>query len=175
MSERVSFDQFIPELVKALRSGEYKQTRGLLHRHEARLLTDVGGSKLVVDDSYCCLGVACVVLMNEFKLPIKADGLDQEGVTGGRYGRSTGHDPTAQSGLLPQSIAEMIGLPSQNDIFVICKGSIGSWVVSSFAEVNDDGKSFEFIADVIEAQPKGWDGTAEWCRSEANRLNDANV
>lgn len=91
--------------VSALRSGEYKQTKGSLH--------DKHG--------FCCLGVAVDVLIDDDWIPDLVNEcytLDGEG------------------GLLSYSTLLKIGLSKNAQEHLAC--------------LNDDGESFEYIADVIE-------------------------
>jgi hypothetical protein len=95
--------------VAALRSGEYKQT------HE--VLQDAGG--------YCCLGVACKVLIPDDQQKRYGDGL--------LVGKMPHHQEHA-----PKWLRQI------NDDF---SKTTGVWLV----RLNDKfGKTFEEIADVIE-------------------------
>jgi hypothetical protein len=109
------------EWVAALRSGEYKQGRRVLHH----------------GDNFCCLGVGC-------DLAIKAGvKLEVSTIPG---------EPTRYGGdrnYTPKEVMEWLGLASKDGVYRIGVGS------SSLASMNDDGKSFSQIADVIELQPKG--------------------
>lgn len=103
--------------VKGLRSGEYKQGKDWLQK----------------GDEYCCLGVACRVLNDEFKVPVETD--------------HNGNIEYAELGPQPH-VMESLGLRGQcgdnfdnNDCLVV---------------LNDrDDYSFEQIADYIEEHKTG--------------------
>lgn len=105
--------------VAALRSGEYKQGRCAL-----RLL----------DDSYCCLGVACDI-----------SGLGEwEHDYDHRIYRVGEHE--AQDSLLPETVRRWLGLRTASGRFS---------PVDALYVRNDKGHSFAEIADLIEAEPPG--------------------
>lgn len=110
--------------VAALRSGEYEQGTGRLHR----------------GDTFCCLGVLC-------DLAIKA------GAPGVEEFRRPTEIVSTYNGLqliLPGSVREWAGLDSCNPILVDESGSESEYhPVSIF---NDNGTTFNEIADLIEAQ-----------------------
>ena len=110
--------------VADLRSGEYKQGQGALHVEET--------------DRFCCLGVLC-------DQAVKA-GVE---VVAGRHESATGEFLTTYDGVwavLPQSVMKWAGLDSTNpDVVPVHK-------TRSLAELNDDGQTFERIADLIEQQ-----------------------
>lgn len=90
------------EWLAALRSGQYKQTKGQLSR----------------ENSFCCLGVLCVISgepWNTYYFP-------------------------------PESIAKSFGLRCENP------GPIGR----DCGSLNDDGKTFAEIADILEANPQDY-------------------
>jgi hypothetical protein len=105
--------------VEALRSGEYKQGKGVLRSKS---------------DEYCCLGVLC-------------DIVDPEGWTtpDSACGRCHFDD---QSTVLPLSIAERVGLgeDQHGKLQRLAGGQ------EYLTECNDDGMTFEVIADIIEEQ-----------------------
>jgi len=117
------------ELVGALRSGRYQQTRN-------RLRTDSG---------YCCLGVACAISgLNEWKLTdrlewtyLEEDNILPERVIEhfGFYNRAG--EPRISSGHWSHGDME-----------------IGGKRFHCLAEANDGGATFEQIADFIE---KNWE------------------
>ena len=114
--------------VKALRSGEYEQTRGQLRKR----------------DSYCCLGVACDLHMKH------VTGMD---VWEKRNGILTAY---RQGQLLPENVRDWLGLSSVSGEFSKPSPMLGQFVkgleeVSSLIILNDSGGSFDNIADIIES------------------------
>lgn len=113
------------KLVAALRSGEYRQGQSVLHNN--------------LDDSFCCLGVACDIYMKE---------------NGGRWLYNedyyNGLEYLNQWKHLPNLVQKWLGFATptgdyyQDDDYL-----------SSLVELNDSGKSFDEIADVIESEPLG--------------------
>jgi len=109
--------------VKALRSGEYKQTQGNL---QAR-----GG--------FCCLGVACDLYAKETGL--------------GRWEKGSRFSPTlfvsglheCDGGLPPEAVYNWFGITMSDEL------EIGNKVRAPEAH-NDNGVSFEAIARAIEEQ-----------------------
>lgn len=112
--------------VAALRSGRFKQGRGCLTKL-------VDGGQLD-----CCLGVACkVAIENGLAVEVKPatfDVLMYEGETG----------------ILPESVASWLGLEKCNGVF----GKVPS-DFQQLTEMNDNGKTFAEIADIIESEPEG--------------------
>lgn len=108
----------------ALRSGEYKQTTEALHK----------------PTGFCCLGVLCDVYQKEMtkqkkkKLETKVN--QSYGYTS--YG---GNDQVP-----PFRVMYWAGLNSQNP--EINDPELGQF--NTLAQINDNGKSFEEIADLIE-------------------------
>ena len=117
--------------VKALRSGNYKQGLGRLHRQGAE------------GDVYCCLGVLC-------ELAIKM-GVDVS--TDSRYG-SREYD--GELCVLPASVrewAEMYSSDGTLDDAVEVELGEDDEMFSALDAYNDDaGATFDQIADVIEKQ-----------------------
>lgn len=109
--------------IRALESGEYKQTKGVLH-------DGVG---------WCCLGVACDVLGIRHA---KADGRYQfDGVTGE----------------LPSRAQGMLGLSHElPEVWRV--NDDDEEILDSLAELNDTGKSFAEIAELLRQQPEDWTG-----------------
>lgn len=109
--------------LEALRSGEYVQGTGLLRTE---------------DDTYCCLGVLCDLAVQdgvvewERSVCLECDGdCDHWHVR-------------AHSGNLPQEVCEWAGLPN-GDPAVNVDGT-----VQYLAELNDNGTTFDRIAELIE-------------------------
>lgn len=110
----------------ALRSGKYSQSKFQLRQDVERW--DADHDKVIAPVGFCCLGVACDVAL-------------KAGVIGGYEG---------QNALLPPAVINWLGLPlgsGGGDTEI--SGGEGSY---SLWELNDDqGYSFEQIADVIDA------------------------
>ena len=125
--------------IKALRSGKYKQGRRLLR---------------TTDDKFCCLGVLCDVM----KIPcweypkINAD--DQSLVY--HFGEKADSKKT-YAGLLPPMAINKAGMKSEDGTF--CSEEERNTFKKKYGAVtlvgmNDSGKTFEEIANVIE---ENWD------------------
>lgn len=104
--------------LEALRSGEYKQTNGTLHR-----LKHFDS----IPERHCCLGVLCDLAVKdglpvEVKARIEYVEYDDESCT------------------LPSRVIKWAGL-TYNDLFIGNK---------RLSEYNDEGASFDQIADLIE-------------------------
>jgi hypothetical protein len=125
--------------IAALRSGEYKQTTGVLARMH---YSSPDGSQL----HHCCLGVLCEVV-----------GLKREptpwNINIHQY--FTGHHeeegwPEAVETTLPDALAKSLGFPQAEH------GTDGDgWLPESrvsLAQLNDDGSTFDEIADLIEQE-----------------------
>jgi len=113
--------------VAALRSGDYKQTTGTLHRR-------TNGR-----DSFCCLGVACVLAVEAGVIPpprpeqAQADTADVI-----EYGE------LGEVAFLPAEVQDWLGMNT-------AIGHLGSGDLA-LTERNDAGDSFGCIADVIETR-----------------------
>jgi hypothetical protein len=97
--------------VKALRSGKYKQARGVLK--------DNAG--------HCCLGVLCTLTPyknNYTRMPVESFGFRE------------------CNKVLPPAVQDLVGMQSNN-------GKI-NLILPELSKLNDDGKSFNEIADIIE-------------------------
>lgn len=114
------------KLVKALRSGIYKQGK-------AALVDD--------NDRFCCLGVACNISVMELDW-VKGESTGRWYIDG-------------ESGELPTSIQEEYGfvdiIGSRRDHSPLL---IGGEYYDSLANANDHGATFKQIADYIEANYK---------------------
>ena len=113
--------------VAALRSGEYEQGRKALRS---------------IDDKFCCLGVACELSREELDLDLYYTRPDPDG------------NPTevlydGSHGALPKKTMKWLGLNFPVGSF--CIGPEGH----NLACLNDDGMTFDQIADVIEYGPNG--------------------
>jgi hypothetical protein len=111
--------------VVALRSGEYEQ----------------GTGQLRMDDQYCCLGVLCDLHSKE------------DNTAGWKPSSSFADDfdyhteQAKEGGLLHPAVRDWAGLDSVDPL--IC---INTSVSENISTLNDGGKTFAEIADLIEAQ-----------------------
>lgn len=106
--------------VDALRSGDYKQTSGALARKN--LTTN--------DFSYCCLGVACEIAGLEKEECVLTDHITYN----------------SAGGSLPREAAEWFGIRGYTNDFGVLPHIDGK----TLSSMNDHGKSFEEIAQLIE-------------------------
>ena len=105
----------------ALRSGEYKRGQGLLVRQYSGCTYE----------SFCCLGVACVV----FGVP--REGMAFEGC----------------ASFLPDSLVDKMGMSNNGDVNsgVFLPGAEKALGFHSLTDANDKGKTFQEIADFLDA------------------------
>lgn len=118
-------------LVAALRSGEYTQTAGVLHRLEAAGNRPAG---------HCCLGVACDLFADELDLR-KVPDLHIEGFGAG---------DDIEYDYLPEVVRTHLGFATASGTF-----DDGDGCSVSLADLNDEGATFSEIADTIESIPNG--------------------
>jgi len=114
--------------VAALRSGKYTQARSYL--------TTASGD--------CCLGVACKLFMAEHPdelWPVLSGG----GII--QYAYANEDEDYRWTVSLPPMVQIWLGLRTEN-------GNYGPMRVEALATDNDDGFTFEEIADIIEAEPE---------------------
>jgi hypothetical protein len=126
MGEAVMKKDIADKWVAALRSGKYRQATGALH--------DNGG--------YCCLGVLC---------DISGAGMwvnDLYQIGDGNTDEFTGLS------YLPEALRIQTGMRSDNGSFRVRPDNdpLGHGFLTSLANLNDDGKSFAEIANVIERE-----------------------
>jgi hypothetical protein len=145
---------FADAWVAALREPDRRQTRGVLHKTDG------------INDSYCCLGVACKILAATFPDKVTAErvgGLVRYGVSGG--GGSSYTLPIGMNNLVDASenwgdtayYGHIEGSrewwenhekwgEEYADLVKMVGGSL-----DSLAALNDNGMPFAAIADFIEA------------------------
>lgn len=117
---------------RELKSGKWKQTKNVLHN--------------VDEDSYCCLGVACKLAIDAGVQLIEEQELDNmDGITMSFY-NGKGLD-------LPQPVQEWLGLCSEVGNIKPAKNE--PLFKATLAYKNDNGSSFEEIANLIESEPEG--------------------
>jgi len=115
----------------ALRSGEYQQTAGTMHRHTA----------IDHPTGHCCLGVACEVYSqaNPGRLS-RYETRDWTKFTASDDPGGGSHD------VLPGIVRDWLGLRTD-------EGEIEGG--NTLTNLNDTGSTFDEIADIIDAEPDG--------------------
>jgi hypothetical protein len=125
------------ELVAALRSGKYIQTKGALHK---------------LDGGMCCLGVACAL---EFALTGESPYPPPVGLS-----QSDGYNYDGQTSHLPFRVMKAFGFRTRGgelagaELLTYDDGDDGPETFTSLAHANDGGLDFDQIADLIE---KHWE------------------
>lgn len=104
-------------LIKALRSGKYKQTRGQLR----------------YDNTFCCLGVACDLWGPEEWRGYNGFGYDYE------------------STRLTKPVMEWLGWTDPEGLILFMQKDGLGLMHSRLTTLNDDGLTFDQIADIIQA------------------------
>lgn len=118
----------VEKWIAALRSGNFKQGQ--------YVLCEVGES----ENKYCCLGVACELFKDELHLRV-----EEELYTTPFGPRRNVKAYNRVKIALPESVKNFLGLASWN-------GKVSEH--SSLAAMNDEGVSFEKIANIIELNLK---------------------
>lgn len=118
-------NEYAKRLVTALRSGDYKQGHGRLR----------GGD----GESFCCLGVACDLIQGE--LGVTWSSSDRDGLRYTFLGRVS---------KLPEKVRKLYGFTSYFGDYRKKDGEL-----CSLSDLNDNGSSFEEIANFIESEPEG--------------------
>jgi hypothetical protein len=121
--------------LEALRSGEYRQARH-------RLRDD--------NDDFCCLGVLCDIYTKEVGGSWEWEHSEHYD-KGGAY--KIVHEDCADlvTTSLPFCVREWAGLELSNPGVHVAKGD-SDFVPTTLAQLNDGGKGFDEIADIIEHQ-----------------------
>lgn len=124
--------------IAALRSGEYKQGQEFLR---ARRYERVDADNCpIYEERFCCLGVLCDLYIKEVDVP-------EEFVKGYQVG-SPYYTYDGHSGVLPDAVQEWAELDSDVGEFRINDDGFSKF--QQLTKLNDKGKTFEEIADVIE-------------------------
>jgi hypothetical protein len=119
----------------ALRSGEYKQTKGYLKNNEG----------------YCCLGVLSDLYAKEKNAEWTSYGYMLNPVEEAKNPEMlTCNNDDVNGTLLADEVAEWAGLKDNAPDVMITKPD-GTTRDRGLAELNDEGKTFVEIADLIEA------------------------
>jgi len=118
--------------IAALRSGSYKQGQKRLRWDEED------------GPTFCCLGVLCEIAVDESICYRFEDGYKVDaGEPGEHYTLSTSY--------LPEAVQEWAGLDNSDpDLALDEKYSDGSSRLTTLASLNDGGRTFDEIADLIE-------------------------
>jgi hypothetical protein len=134
--------------VEALRSGDYTQGTNYLTYYDRDGANEV--------ERNCCLGVACQLYIKDGNKLAAKKGSD--GIVS--YGRD--HERS----VLPFDVAKWLGLSDRYSSFATDNAVDDAFgdESSQLTELNDNGKSFEEIADVIESEPRGLFGPTHNCR-----------
>lgn len=113
--------------VAALRSGDYKQGKFVLHNE--------------TEDKFCCLGVACEIYLKEGNrleiFRMQAPG----GIIATVYQDKLGE--------LPSKVRKWLGLNTSDGLYEQANRA------KQLTVRNDGGYTFEQIADIIESEPSG--------------------
>lgn len=115
--------------IEALRSGEYEQTQGCLRD----------------ETGFCCLGVLTDLYLKEH---------DEDWTAGDGIICSENRNPYSaheEVNYLPEDVRIWAGLLSQSPTVVTRESSQDSGI-EALANLNDSGKSFQEIAQIIEEQ-----------------------
>lgn len=113
--------------IEALRSGKYEQDRGVL--------------RSVQTDGFCCLGVLCDLYIQDH-----SDAQWEQDLENGRFAIH------GETGVLPSNVVTWAGLSDTNPGVKVLDDDDTGYCSSSLAGLNDLGRSFEQIAQVIEEQ-----------------------
>lgn len=120
--------------VAALRSGDYKQTKAVL------------AEQLNGDYGYCCLGVACELYAKEHP-KFKVVEIEESDTTHKRNIKKYDVDGITS---LPNKVRKWLNLSDTNGTYYPEDSDS-----SSLAFDNDQGATFDEIADLIERNPNG--------------------
>lgn len=120
-------EQIKQRWIEALRSGKYLQDRGVL--------------RSVQTDGFCCLGVLCDLYIQDH-----SDVQWEQGIGEDRFALY------GETGVLPCIVMTWAGLTDTNPGVKVPDDDDTGYCGSSLAGLNDMGRSFEKIAQVIEEQ-----------------------
>jgi hypothetical protein len=147
-------------VLEALRSGDYRQTRGILRA------TQSGPTDDVKVFGYCCLGVV-ETIRGCVWIPEYRENRDTRWHVDERYGSTTTLSEVAQAWL---------GVISGDPHVVYRDTRSESYYVTTLTKLNDNvGLSLAEIADVIEGQPDDWDGSFNHASREVTRRRELNA
>ena len=128
--------------VEALRSGKYSQASGILRND-----TDHATGRKLRGFEYCCLGVACEIS----GLGVWGAGIDDAPDEVRRYIPHEDGDESKMY-LLPESVREWLGIGTHDGaLYDLRKDDEDLSTPGSLTQANDNGETFQQIADRIEA------------------------
>lgn len=119
--------------ITALRSGEYKQARNFLKQN----VVSVDDITLTPKLAHCCLGVLCELYIKEENNPVIGWKQEQN-----LFYFTPSNSPILEAKELPLEVCIWAGLEENNP--TVPNSPL------SLAELNDEGKTFEEIATIIE-------------------------
>lgn len=126
----------------ALRSGEYRQGQNVLKQQHGENDTP----------QYCCLGVLCDIAVKE-GLDITVRDIHEEDEAAEKQVWEFGTSDSLSHELLPDAVMEWAGMDSDNPtVYDPSARAEDQLRATDIATLNDNGISFEDIADVIEAE-----------------------
>lgn len=134
------YDERRKALVSALRSGDYQQAQGFLHR---------------IDVGHCCLGVACDLYRQRTGIGRWVSALCGDNSIFETPGKYLDSDIERSSADLPGAVREYFGFKSSNGSFFDLSEEDNEGPAYSLVELNDSGASFRTIADNIENDSRG--------------------
>lgn len=108
-------------------------------RVDPQYIQDPNGGRLKTKNGYCCLGVLC-------DLYVKEKGIEWTNVDDDKFSLDGMND------FLPPSVLEWAGMNNSNPGVEVTDDEDGHNYDKTLAEMNDDGFSFDTLADLIEAQ-----------------------
>lgn len=124
--------------VRALRSGEFQQTKNYLHVIESR--------EQEIEKGMCCLGVASTIAN------VPYEDRDCDGCRLREFGPANGkRDKDRSISVAPLMTIDWLGLRDSNGTFASREFEHGKDCLSA---MNDRGMTFDQIADFIEANPE---------------------
>ena len=129
---RTSLNENAQAWVEALRSGKYKQGKGVLANDNGE---------------FCCLGVACELALEAGIIDQKILETPDYSNVGPRYRYGTREEASVFT--LPSPVSFWLGLATHDGRF-----QMGS-KRSTLADENDRGQTFDQIAALIESEPEG--------------------
>ncbi len=131
LTRKSSHKRIIAGWLEALTSGEYKQTKGALHRKKGK------------KEGFCCLGVLCDLAVKAKVIPAPEQS-DKTNCNG-----SVSYSYEGDEGVLPDAVKDWAGLKTD------CGNFDDEDDDESLAGINDDGKKFATIAKIIASNPEG--------------------
>jgi hypothetical protein len=148
--------------VAALRSGNYRQAVSALRVDDER------------GPAYCCLGVAEDLRGATWQEVVDPE--DPDAFCDATHHVERDPNELGETGetVLTAAGRRWLGVDEAAPYVVFRYED--EWSVESVTTLNDTyGYSFDQIADVVERQDEGWDGTEDWCRARLEALRAEEV